>query len=142
MKKSYWNSNGNYQEDYDRLYDDLVPDVGDCDVIAGELIRAASKLGHDFYNNRMCNNTTGSIHLLLNYNCICADTYLTIKPMCEEGRSYEGDYDDEEQREIELLVDQTVLKVLDTPQWFEMPTLYTIFDLEEKKGTIDAVYRR
>lgn len=53
--KSYWNNNGAYQEEYDKLYEELVPSRGEADTIHGEMIRAVSRLFYDFCNNGNCN---------------------------------------------------------------------------------------
>lgn len=49
--KSYWDNNGLYQEDYDRLYDSLVPAEGMAETLFGEVVRAASRLSYEYYNN-------------------------------------------------------------------------------------------
>jgi hypothetical protein len=49
--QSYWNNNGAYQEENDRLWEELVPASGSCDTIHGELIRATSRLFYEFCNN-------------------------------------------------------------------------------------------
>jgi hypothetical protein len=53
--KSYWDNNGAYQTEYDKLYEDLVPSRGEADTIHGEMIRATSRLFYDFCNNGNCN---------------------------------------------------------------------------------------
>jgi hypothetical protein len=53
--QSYWNNNGAYQEDHDRLWAELVPASGSCDTLHGELIRATSRLFYEFCNNGNCN---------------------------------------------------------------------------------------
>lgn len=53
--KSYWDSNGAYQEEHDRLYDSLVPARGSAPTINGELIRCIGRLTYDFFNNGNCN---------------------------------------------------------------------------------------
>jgi hypothetical protein len=52
---SYWNETGAYQTEYDRLYKELVPNSGKSETLQGELIRAASRLNYEFYNNGNCN---------------------------------------------------------------------------------------
>lgn len=49
--KSYWNRNGKYQADYDKLYDTLVPASGMTDTLFGEVVRAVSRLSYEYYNN-------------------------------------------------------------------------------------------
>lgn len=53
--QSYWNSNGAYQEEYDKLWKELVPGSGSCNTLHGELIRAAGRLFYEFCNNGNCN---------------------------------------------------------------------------------------
>ena len=59
MIKTYWNSNGTFQATYENLYAALVPASGSCPTLEGELLRATCKLYYDYYNNGMCNNTSG-----------------------------------------------------------------------------------
>lgn len=52
---TYWNSKSPYNYLYDKLYDALVPRMGEAETEGGELIRAVSRLGHEYYNNGNCN---------------------------------------------------------------------------------------
>lgn len=52
---SYWNNNGLYQSDYDELYKQLVPPSGEASTYNGEILRAVSRLGHEYNNNGNCN---------------------------------------------------------------------------------------
>ena len=49
--QSYWNNNGLYQETYHKLYEELVPDRGCAETLAGEMLRASSRLYHEYFNN-------------------------------------------------------------------------------------------
>ena len=52
-------SKGKYQKTYELLFDKLVP-VQDCAVtIEGELLRCATNLMYDYYNNGSCNMADG-----------------------------------------------------------------------------------
>ena len=51
MKMNYWNRNGKHQDEYDKLYDELVPDSGNADTLEGELLRASSKLYYRYFND-------------------------------------------------------------------------------------------
>ena len=53
--RNYWESSGAYQEEYNRLWNELVPSRGAAQTINGELIRTIDRLTHDFYNNGNCN---------------------------------------------------------------------------------------
>ena len=66
--KIYWNSNGMYQADYEVLAQKLLPGNGKTGTIEGEMLRAATKLYYDYYNNGMCNNTSGPAKFLLRMN--------------------------------------------------------------------------
>ena len=52
---SYWNNNGAYSKELLELYNKLVPDTGDAQTVHGELVRAVSRLGYEYYNNGNCN---------------------------------------------------------------------------------------
>ena len=41
---TYWNDRGKYQKDFDELSEKLVPSSGKCDTVAGEILRAVTKL--------------------------------------------------------------------------------------------------
>jgi len=112
MKDTYWNQRGKYQSDYDRLADALMPATGACDTVAGEMIRAASRLAYDFYNNGCGNNTRGAVNYLRNKGVIDQYTYRTVLPLASGGR-YRGDYDgDLIQIAFESIVDKTMEKIL------------------------------
>ena len=67
VTKSYWNGNGKHQKEMDRLFDQLVPDHGSSNTVEGEILRAANRIYYDYYNNGMCNNTSGAVRFL-NYH--------------------------------------------------------------------------
>lgn len=52
---SYYEGNGAYSKEYEELCKKLVPDNGECETLHGELIRAATRLTHEYYNNGNCN---------------------------------------------------------------------------------------
>ena len=56
----FWNRTHEMYDDYEKLYDELVPDSGWSSTRAGEILRAASRINYDHYNNGSCNNTTGA----------------------------------------------------------------------------------
>ena len=53
--KTYWSEQGIYQEEYNKLYEKLVPSSGSAKTLNGELIRAISRLSYDYFNNGNCN---------------------------------------------------------------------------------------
>lgn len=71
MSNTYWSSNGKYQEWYQANYSNLVPDNSAAPTLAGEMLRAACRLYYDYYNNGMCNNTSGAAKFLVHYDIRC-----------------------------------------------------------------------
>ena len=131
MENTYWNNNGKFQAEYTRMMDELVPAMGNCETVAGELIRSVSRLGYDFYNNGMGNNTSGAANFLREKGAIDEDTYLTIYDYTR-GQLYRGNYDgDRLQVAIERAVDMTVEFILRNPQLMTMANTEDMFDYEE-----------
>ena len=131
MENTYWNNKGKFQAEYDRMTEELMPAMGACDIVAGELIRAVSRLGYDLYNNGMGNNTSGAVNFLLEKGAIDADTYDTIYEYTR-GRLYRGNYNgDSLQVAIERAVDMTVEMILRNPQLLTMANTEDMFDYAE-----------
>jgi hypothetical protein len=132
--KTYWARNGKYQAEYDRLIE-LMPSMGKADTVAGELIRATSKLGYDFYNNGMGNNTSGAIHFLAESGvfpeCHGDDTFTTVYEYTR-GRIYNGAYNgDSLHRAIERTTDRTIEFILAHPELETAPNDTDMHDLAE-----------
>ena len=66
-RPSYWNNTGRLQKEYEALYEAHVPPQGECETLAGEVLRASSRIYHDAFNNGFCNNTTGAWNFLDQY---------------------------------------------------------------------------
>jgi hypothetical protein len=47
----YWNQEGKYQEDYNRIYNEKVPSSGRASTSEGEILRAMSNIYYDHMNN-------------------------------------------------------------------------------------------
>jgi hypothetical protein len=63
--KNFWNNDHPLAADNTRLYEQLVPQSGSCATVQGELLRAASKIAYDWYNNGWgCNNWSGAVVFL------------------------------------------------------------------------------
>jgi len=130
MENTYWANKGKYQKDYDRLLE-LMPIMGNSDKVAGELIRAVSKLGYELYNNGMGNNSSGAVNMLRAYGVINGDTYETIYPMTK-GRTYNGNYNgDSFQLAIESSIDQTIKHILDNPKLESQDNSVDMFTYED-----------
>lgn len=64
---AYWNSKGRFQEEFNGLFEKLVPVSGNCETLVGEAIRAANRVYYDAFNNGFCNNTSGAVNFLRTY---------------------------------------------------------------------------
>ena len=84
---SYWNKTGKHQAWDTENFRKLVPAEGKCATHQGELLRASAKLYYDYYNNGMCNNTSGAVNFLLKFNneINCKKELLVIKDECNTG---------------------------------------------------------
>ena len=47
----YWNKQGKYSKEYEKLHNELVPGMGKADTIEGEVLRAASKIYYRHFND-------------------------------------------------------------------------------------------
>lgn len=47
----YFSGNGAWQKEFDELWNELVPASGQAETLHGELIRAAGRLTHEYFNN-------------------------------------------------------------------------------------------
>lgn len=62
---NFWDGNHPLTEKSNGLYDDLVPDEGNCGSLQGELLRASTKISWDWFNNGWgCNNWSGAVIFL------------------------------------------------------------------------------
>ena len=111
MENTYWSGTGTYQADYTRLVE-LMPGSGNADTLAGELVRACTRLAYDLYNNGMGNNTSGAVNMLRSKGAIDAATHATIYPLTR-GAIYNGSYNgDSFQLAVESAIDQTIEFIL------------------------------
>lgn len=130
MQNTYWNKNGTYQAEYDRLVG-LMPSVGNCETVAGELIRSATRLAYDFYNNGMGNNTSGALNFLSSKNAVTASDYATIYEFTR-GRVYPGGYNgDQLHVAIESMIDTVVKHILDNPELETAANAEDMFDYSD-----------
>jgi len=62
---TFWNEQHPLSKQAEVLYGELVPGSGNCETVEGELLRASSKIGYDWYNNGWsCNNWSGAVCFL------------------------------------------------------------------------------
>lgn len=62
---NFWDKTHPLSAMQEHLFAQLVPGSGKCDTLQGEMLRAASKIGYDWYNNGWgCNNWSGAVCFL------------------------------------------------------------------------------
>lgn len=130
-KQCYWSHNGKHQAESERLAE-LMPMSGKCDTIAGELVRAYSKLYYDFNNNGMGNNTSGAVNFLLEQGAISEDTHAEIHHWTR-GRIYEGNYDVTRglAKDMEAMVNEVIEFILAHPELETTPNEDDMFNYQE-----------
>jgi len=47
----YWGDGGQFEKEYHKLWNELVPDEGEAETSEGELLRAFARIMYDRYNN-------------------------------------------------------------------------------------------
>ena len=133
MENTYWNGSGRFQAEYNQMVNDLVPVMGNCDTLAGELLRSATRLAYDFYNNGMGNNTSGAVNFLYEKSAIDHATYRTIYDY-SRGRVYQGGYNgDTLHVAIENAIDQTVGMIVHNPVLLTIENTEDMFDYEDEE---------
>jgi len=66
-----WGCPNELRAQYDKLSDELIPDMGKCETVNGELLRAANKICWDYFNNGWgCNNWSGAVIYLFRRLCL------------------------------------------------------------------------
>lgn len=142
--ESYWNDTGKYQTEYTRLFEQLVPASGNCDTLAGELIRSASRIGYDFYNNGFGNNTSGALNFLRTKGAIDEATYSVLYGFTCGLEVYCGKYEgDAAHLAVEAVTNQTIEYILANPELetqfndedsFDYEDAYNYYDDEDDLG--------
>ena len=131
MKNIYWHNAGKYQADYARLCDELIPGMGAADTVAGEMLRSATRLAHDLYNNGMGNNTSGAVNFLKAKGAIDSKTHATIYDYTR-GQLYDGRYKgDSLQVAVEHAIDSVMELILANPVLTTQPNTEDMFDYED-----------
>ena len=118
MENTYWNNQGKHQSTYDRLLEQM-PAQGASSTVAGEMIRAVSRLGYDFYNNGMGNNTSGAVNYLDKMGVFDYDRTNIFGKIYDHsrGRIYTGSYDgDDLHLAIESAIDLTMQMIEEHPE--------------------------
>lgn len=78
-------------------FESLMPPTGAANTVEGEMYRAASRLVYDFYNNGFCNDNSGPLEFLSEFNLVTDKQYKTLEPYMWGARYGEpGIFDNDE----------------------------------------------
>ena len=117
---------------FERIFEELVPRKGKSDTVAGEMVRAAGRLRHDFYNNGMGNNTSGALKFLREKSAIDKELFEYVLPYTT-GRLYEGNYDgDFFHHAIDRIVEMTTKMVMLNPTLMTIENDEDMFDYSDE----------
>ena len=117
---------------FERIFEELVPQSGKCDTVAGEMIRAAGRLRHDFYNNGMGNNTSGALKFLREKSAIDRELFEYVLPYTT-GRTYSGKYENDLFHiAIDRIVEMTTKMVTYNPQLMTMENTEDMLDYSDE----------
>ena len=116
---------------FERIFSELVPASGKCETVAGEMLRAAGRLRHDFYNNGMGNNTSGALKFLREKSAIDKELFDYVLPFTT-GRLYKGNYENDLFHiAIDRIVEMTTKMVTYNPQLMSMENTEDMFDYSD-----------
>lgn len=130
MELSYWNHNGIYQEQYNKLYD-MIPRYGKTGYVELEAVRAVSRIYHDFHNNGFGNNWSGPFRYLETLDIPMFDLIKEkFKPYMTGQQGYQGHFDESDHMVvgIEMIMDSVIsYAMIKYPNF--TPTDVDMFDL-------------
>lgn len=138
---TFWFENHPLSAQRDILFDKLVPAFGSCDTLQGELLLAANKISHDYFNNGWGNNWSGSLMYLKKYfRMLCTSpqplgaefnaALSLIEPFaCGSMAAYAFVNDEDIVAAITLIEQEVVQAILDNQTEIKNPS--SIFDLQK-----------
>jgi hypothetical protein len=110
----------------------LVPVSGAAPTVEGELLRAASRLYYDWYNNGFGNNTSGAANFIKNYGdyYTVARAIQTIEPYLRGNNSDADSQSKSIERALEVIVDSVVAQIKQANGNYH-PNTTDLFDLQD-----------
>ena len=126
----YWRGGGD--SEYQQLWNQLVPASGVAPTVEGELLRAASRLYYDWYNNGFGNNTSGAANFIKNYGdyYTVARAIQTIEPYLRGNNSDADSQSKLIERALEVIVDSVVAQIKQANGNYH-PNTTDLFDLQD-----------
>jgi len=104
MQNTYWNNNGKYEAESTALQE-LVPGMGAADTHKGEVMRAASKIYYDYFNNGWGNYWMNPAAFLIT-NIDLPENVRNALFEGANGNMHQGAYSDEMEEMINCVVEQ------------------------------------
>ena len=127
----YWSGDNTHYQD---VWDQLVPANGPASTLEGELLRAASRLYYDWYNNGFGNNTSGAANFLAQ-NCKGGLPLLTalrtINPYIRGNNQFADDDSKNIERSLEIIVDTVMAQITRAGGRYQPNTVGDLFDLQD-----------
>lgn len=124
MSSCYWDNTGKYQEQFDRL----LTLVGSSPSVAGELTKAANRIGYEFWNNGFCNNVSYAYSYLVSHNAISDNSAKALEEHCR-GKCYNGKYNgDSTELAVNQLIDDVMLHIQKHPELETLPNTASMLD--------------
>ncbi len=131
----YWNESAELYTTYQELYDKLVPMSGACDTVAGELLRAASRIYYDAYNNGFCNNTSGALNYLVHMGVPGIELPANTLDGCVNTGDYSEFNDgDAVDQALDLMVDVVVTHITNTPELQTLKNEDDLFNYQDEEA--------
>jgi hypothetical protein len=100
----YWEGNGKFQTEANTL-DELVPIMGKCDTLKGEIWRAATKIYHDHYNNGFGNEWKNPAEFLMDNIHLPSRVEYVLLDHANGNMANHYDY------EMNLMIDTVILRL-------------------------------
>ena len=129
-RNTYWFNNGRYQEELDGLNNDSLIQLTDPECFEKSLLNALSNIYYDYYNNGMCNNTSGSIRFIMKFNDLLkipSDYLITVYKVSNTGHYTDIDLE----LQLEYIAD-SIIEYIINKDGTVSPNNGTWKDLQEK----------
>lgn len=126
----YWNDPNT--NNYNKYWDELVPGSGKSETVEGELLRAATRIYYDYYNNGFGNNWSGALNYLNKYLNTDINNETAILEPYATGRTHQGNYGGSIDSAVDSLVDK-VLAQIEAANGQYHPNPHDMFDLQDKE---------
>ena len=127
----YWRGDNTHYQD---VWNQLVPGSGPAPTLEGELLRAASRLYYDWYNNGFGNNTSGASNFLANYasgGLPLLTALKTINPYLRGNNSGADSNSNEIERALEIIVDSVMAQINRADGNYHPNDIGDLFDLSD-----------